>query len=283
MWQRHFNRSRALVGSLIVVAAAFAAVNTAAPAADTTPTQAYTETLRVMAALPQPNGIDFTATVTINGAGIRLNRQEGLGALQIGVGRNFKSTDSWPASFRTAGATAVIHVADGSTLRVRSPLFKPTWNTATTWARYGFRGAAEATPTPVPVVQASAPPLDMQVIGRIQSLAATGYHIEDSAPESCAHSEHPTRHLHFTPFRDPGTHPLTDVIIEDETKRVCEMRFRVATPAAVSLTGYVRVDFGERGGYWIVTGGGGDYTLRFLGFGMKHASMSFGVLDPTFT
>ena len=177
---------------------------------------------------------------------------------------------------------AVIHMADGSTLPVRSPLFKPTWNTATAWARYGFHGAAEATPRPVPVVQASAPAEDKQIIGRIEALSPTGYDIEEGVPARCAHNERPARHLHFTPLLDPGTHPLTDILIEDETQRVCSMRFRVATSAAVSVTGYVRVDFGERGGYWIATGGGGDYTLRFFGFGMKHASMSFGVLDPTF-
>jgi hypothetical protein len=255
-----------------------------APAAETTPAQAYNDTLGVMAALPQPNGIDFTSTVTINGAGIRLNRENGVGALQIGAGRTFKPTDSWNASFRIATETAVVHARDGATLRVRSPLFKPTWRTASIWARYGFRGSTDA--TPAPIVTATPEPAaaidGAPVIGRIQSLAANGYHIEDGPAESCAHTARPARHLRFTPLRAAATHPLTDIIIDEETKRVCEMRFRVATQNAVSLTGFVRIDFGERGGYWIVTGGGGDYVLRLFGFGMKHASMSFGILNPTF-
>jgi hypothetical protein len=76
-----------------------------------TPARAYTETLAVMAASPQPAVIDFTSTVTINGAGIRVNRTGDAGALQIGVGRNFKSTDSRPATFRTATGTAVVQSA----------------------------------------------------------------------------------------------------------------------------------------------------------------------------
>ena len=280
------SRARGTAAIATVIAAVWVA--TASPAAraaaDTTPAQAYNETLNVMAALPQPNSIDFTSTVTLNGAGIRLNREKGVGALQIGVGRNFKPTDSWPATFRVATETAVVHASDGETLRVRSPLFKPTWRTASVWARYGFHGSTDATPAPVAVATAepSSGGEGGAVIGRIQSLAANGYHIEDGPPESCARPTRPTRHLQFTPLRAAATHPLTDILIDEETKRVCEMRFRVATQGAVSLTGFVRVDFGERGGFWIVTGGGGDYALRFFGIGMKHASMSFGILEPSF-
>jgi hypothetical protein len=273
--------SRAAIGAVPILAAAL--FTCSAGAAQTTPAQAYNETLNVMAALPQPADINFTASVSIRGAGIRMNRDKDVGGLQIGAGRTFKPTDSWAATFRAADGSAVVHATDGATLRVRSPLFKPTWKTATIWARYGFRGQAEATPAPVAATAEPATGADgTQVIGRIQSLASNGYRIEDGAPEQCANNTRPTRHLHFTPLLAAATHPLTDIVIDDETKRVCEMRFRVATVSSLTVTGYVRIDFGDRGGYWIVTGGGGDYVLRFFGIGVKHAAMSFDILSPTF-
>ena len=268
------------VHNVVVAVLAIAAASVAfVSAAETTPAQAYAETLGVMAALPQPAVIDFTSTVTISGAGIRLNRTDDAGALQIGVGRNFKPTDSWPATFRTATGTAVVHAADGATLRVRSPLFKPTWRTASIWSRYGFRGSVDATPAPIATTPEPGPSDTTQTIGRITSLAPSSYRIEDGAPQTCA--SRPARHLRFTPLRDAATHPLTDIVIDDETRRVCRMRFRVATASALSLTGDVRVEFGERNGYWLVTGGGGDYVLRFFGLGMKHASMTFSIGDVT--
>jgi hypothetical protein len=272
---------RAAIGAVPILAAAL--LRCSAGAAQTTPLQAYNETLNVMAALPQPADINFTASVSIRGAGIRMNRDKDVGGLQIGAGRSFKPNISWAATFRTSDGSAVVHAADGATLRVRSPLFKPTWKTATIWARYGFRGQVEATPAPVAATPEPAPGADTtQVIGRIQSLASSGYRIEDGAPEQCANNARPTRHLHFTPLLAAATHPLTDIVIDDESKRVCEMRFRVATVSSLTVTGYVRIDFGDRGGYWIVTGGGGDYVLRFFGIGVKHAAMSFDILSPTF-
>ena len=267
--------------ALTLIAAVSALSVVPASGAETTPLQAYNEALTVMNALSQPARIDFTASVTINGAGIKMNRNNGAGALQIGAGRSFRPTDSWKASFQVADASAVVHAPDGETLKVRSPLFKPTWKTATIWARYGFRGSVEA-PPPVAAPTPEAVSSEGQVIGRITSLASSGYHIQDGVPEKCSDTTRPTRHLHFSPVLAVATHPLTDIVIDDETKRVCEMRFRVATTAAISLTGYVRIDFGERGSYYMVTGGGGDYFLRFFGFGMKHASMSFAIQNPTF-
>jgi hypothetical protein len=274
--------ARAARAAVPILAVALLTCGAPGGAADTTPAQAYNETLNVMAALPQPADINFTASVMIRGAGIRMNRDKGVGGLQIGAGRSFKPTDSWAASFRTADGSAVVHATDGATLRVRSPLFKPTWKTATIWARYGFRGQAEATPAPVATTPEPAAADGTQVIGRIQSLASSGYRIEDGAPEQCANNARPTRHLHFTPLLAAATHPLTDIVIDDESKRVCEMRFRVATVSSLTVTGYVRIDFGERGAYWMVTGGGGDYVLRFFGIGVKHAAMNFAILNPTF-
>jgi hypothetical protein len=274
--------SRIARGAVPILAIAVLTCSAPGGAADTTPAQAYDEALQVMAALPQPADINFTASVTIRGAGIRMNRNNGVGGLQIGAGRSFKPADSWAASFRTADGSAVVHAADGATLRVGSPLFKPTWKTATIWARYGFHGQLKATPAPVAATPEPATADSPQVIGRIQSLASSGYRIEDGAPEKCASAEHPTRHLHFTPLLPAATHPLTDIVIDDESKRVCEMRFRVARVSSLTVTGDVRIDFGERGGYWMATGGGGDYVLRFFGIGVKHAAMSFAILNPTF-
>ena len=242
---------------------------------------AYAQALTVMGALPQSPFVNFTTSITAAGAGVALSTDDHLAALAVGFGKGFAPSASWRVSMRSADGKAVIHDGAGATFLTRSQLFKPTWQGAYLWARYGFGHPPVATPQPD--VSAPAEPGDnvQAVIGRTLAIAPGAYRIEDGAPLACPDTK-PGRHLRLTALVSPQSHPLTDVVIEDENGRICSMRFNLARGNAFSLTGTFDLDFGDRGCFWVVVDGAAPVLLRAFGIGAKHASMTLDYANFTF-
>jgi len=243
------------------------------------PAEAYANALAVMTALPQPASMKFAAGVTAQGVGIRLGNDSKRAVFEAGFGSGFKNAASWRAELRTSDNTATVRDERGTVLDVRSPLFKPVWRRAYEWAQYGLHGRPPepvAAPTAAPVADG-----DDNVIGRVIALKPSAYRIEDGVAEDCPNAA-PGRHLHLIAVRLPQKYPLTDVVVERETQRICMMRFNLGESGALSLTGSFQLDFGEASGYWVIKTDTAHLLFRIFGMGTKHADVKFVYDDITF-
>jgi hypothetical protein len=273
---------RGLLFRTLTIAVALALTRASAGADPLAPAAAYAQALGVMGALVQSPFATFTASVTATGAGVALSEDTGVAALSVGFGKGYKPAASWQVNLRSADGKALIHDAAGTTLVTRSQLFKPTWQGAYQWARYGFGHPPIAAPQAVPLASPAPDDVAENVIGRTTAIAPGAYRIEDGDPQPCPNAA-PGRHLHLTALIDPATHPLTDIIIENAGGRICTMRFNLARGSTFSLTGTFDLDFDERGGYWVVVNGSAHVLLRAFGIGAKHASMTFDYTNFAFS
>jgi hypothetical protein len=272
---------RALLFRATLVALAMIASRAGLRADEPPAPAAYAQALTVMAALAQAPFVNFTTSISAAGAGVALSTDDHLAALAVGFGKGFAPSASWRVSMRSADGKAVIQDAAGATYVTRSQLFKPTWEGAYQWTRYGFGHPPIATPPPDAAASPASGDDAQAVIGRTLAIAPGAYRIEDGAPLACPDTK-PGRHLHLTALVSPQTHPLTDVVIEDENGRICSMRFNLARGNAFSLTGTFELDFADRGGYWVVVDGAAHVLLRAFGIGAKHASMTLDYANFTF-
>jgi hypothetical protein len=258
--------------------------------------QAYAQAVAVMATLPQSPYTSFTTSVATVGFGVRTQTEHDVASLVVGFGSAFKTTASWQVALRSADGKAVVRSADAPAAETHSQLFKPTWQGAYQWTRFGFGHPAVPPPQPVApqtaaaqvgtpqsaASSAAAPDAaDAGVIGRVQSISPGAYRIEDGPTETCPDGQ-AGRHLHLTAQISPETHPLTDVVIDDRAGRICTMRFNLVRGNAFSLTGVFDLDFGDRSGYWVVVDGAANVEFRVFGLGAKHASMRFAYTDFVF-
>jgi hypothetical protein len=272
---------RAHLFPTLVIGLALATTRASAGADALAPAAAYAQALGVMGALVQSPFETFTASVTATGAGVALNADGNAATLAVGFGKAYKPAASWQVNLRTADGKALIHAANGATLETHSQLFKPTWQGAYQWARYGFGHPPIAAPQAAAVASPAADDAAQAVIGRTIAIAPGAYRIDDGDPQSCPSGES-GRHLHLTALVNPATHPLTDVVIESVSGRICTMRFNLARGNTFSLTGTFDLDFDERGGYWVVIDGSARVLMRAFGIGAKHASMTFAYTNFTF-
>ena len=272
---------RALLFRTLLIALALVTARGVATADPTEPADAYAQALTVMGSLVQAPYATFTTSVTATGAGVALSEDGGVAALAVGFGKSYAPAASWLVSFRSADGKAIIHDAAGTAYETRSQLFKPTWQGAYQWARYGFGHPPIAAPQAEPLASPAPDDAANGIIGRSIAIAPRAYRIEDADPQACPNAK-PGRHLHLTALENPARHPLTDVIVESGGGRICMMRFNLARGSTFSLTGSFELDFDERGGYWVVVDGSANVLLRAFGIGAKHATMRLDYTDFTF-
>jgi hypothetical protein len=86
----------------------------------------------------------------------------------------------------------------------------------------------------------------------------------------------------LTAVRSPQRYPLTDVVIDVATQRICMMRFNLGSTGALALTGSFQLDFGEQSGYWVIKTDTAHLLFRVFGMGTKHADVKFVYTDVTF-
>lgn len=246
----------------------------AALAAPPTPQQYYARALDTMNALPQPAYATFDMDMKAQGAGIATSCSPGAGAaFSVGWGRGMRHELQTQGEYSLSGNAAAIRETDGTYCRDNAALFKPAWAAMHDWMRYGI---SESPNVPAHHASQSAQPQapGMRTIASITALAPAAYEVFDRGAAACP-SGTQGHALHLIARSNPDEHPLTDVVIETSTMRICFMRFSLvnAVLAGTGAKGDMAVDFGESNGYWAVTHGHAVLSLRMLGVSLKHFSL----------
>jgi hypothetical protein len=150
--------------------------------------------------------------------------------------------------------------------RSDSPLYDPTWNGAAAFARYGLHPPPAPSSAPVPATPGSN---GMPVIGGVSVFTVAFYRLADGGAAVCPNGA-AAEAVHLVAFRDPNTHPLTDVVIENQTQRMCSMRFQLHIDGAVAYAPVVELHFAMVQDYYLSTDGFIDGEFHLLGLGVKH-------------
>ena len=242
-------RSRSLFG-LLALALAFCADAAVAdlppPDQDTsplTPEKIYLHSIRAMKDAPVPAFITFRETVA--GRNFRLRCTKDGIDLSIHHGDVTGTYDVW---YRTSDGRALSRpVGDARGETCPDTLLTPIGSAISSL------GVAQASPSPGAAPPSAAP--DSQVgppiIGAVHVAAARFYHIELVGLEQLGGNE--VYHLKLRAYRDPNTHPLTDLYVDSKTFLVREARGE-ASGHFVIASGRVGgvVDFDRVGPYWLV-------------------------------
>ena len=278
---KRFARCMAVLFAILLITSE---AGTSASAGDATTTTAayYNEVLRTMDALPEPSHISIATHVSSRGIGVRLDEDNGLASLTVGLGGGYNNEASWATDVADP-ETFIISVAHNKRIPATQPVLKPTWDGALEMLKYGFDGDAAlqktqgdqvSKPADSPAPDAQGGPPALSVIGHIEAIGTRYYRVEDAGSALCP-TNAPGKHLHLTPWRDSSKYPLTDIVVELSTKRICSMRFNIGAASALSLTGTYQVRFGQVGDYWLINGSDASMLYRIFGIGAKRASLDF--------
>jgi hypothetical protein len=87
----------------------------------------------------------------------------------------------------------------------------------------------------------------------------------------------------LTPLRQPDTHPLRRVVIDDTDRRFCMMRFALSgVDGPADYRGYVDLHFAQVGAYYLITDGFVDLRIDQDGSALDWARFPFVYNDITF-
>jgi hypothetical protein len=249
----------------------------------------YVNALDTMKSLTQPAYIAFATSVSSSGMGFTLDSDSKHETVfGIGFGRGFSHQTTWQTVYRAEDDRVVVTADKGERSHATSPLFNPTWYGAYDWLRYGLDGPPSAgvpqqSPSPTASIMptpAVSKPSD-RVLGLIQAIGVTNYRIDDRGSTSCPDGT-PGHRLHLTAYRDPDTHPLTDVIVEESTNRFCMMHFNYGGKGVTSFTGGFELDFGDSGGFWVVKQGSATFFIRMFGIAAQKTVLTFTYPQMTY-
>ena len=155
--------------------------------------------------------------------------------------------------------------------------FDPTWYGTYRALRDGMLNYQDvekpvsARETPAPAAASS-----MREIAAVTVMGPTIYRLIDRGEQACPNGS-PGRALH-TEARDRAPqHQLSDVVINLQTKEFCMLRFGVRD--AFGFHGLVEQHFADVGGYWTLTDGIIDGTLRAFGISMHHGIWHYTLDD----
>lgn len=262
------------VASYCIFHAEAANSQTVAPSA----TQYYESALSAMNSMPEPAYVRYTIDIVGNGVGVGLDvRNDGSAGilLALAAGQHQKH---WQADYRNADQAVRLSWGDHGHAYSHSPLFDPTWTGMHSWLKYGVQGAPAQSgpsgPSAPPTAAPSSVP-SITEIAYVTAVSAGAYNVSDAGSDKCSNGDSGYK-AHLSPRSDPSAHPLTDVVIDTQTRRFCSMRFALrGGSGALNTTGFVELHFGQVGNYWLVTDGLSDIEARVFGLGFRHASITF--------
>jgi hypothetical protein len=206
-----------------------------------TPEKIYLRSVHAMKAVPEPAFVTFRETVS--GRNFTLRCTKDGTSLFIHHGDVTATYDVW---FRTSDGSALSRrVDDAKAEECPAALLTPAGSTISSL------GVVQASPSPgaaaaTPDEQAG-PPL----VGAVHVEAAAFYHIELAGLEQLGGND--VYHLKLKAYREPTTHPLTDLYVDRNTFLVREARGEVSGHYVLA-SGRVAgvVDFDRVGPYWLV-------------------------------
>ena len=114
-------------------------------------------------------------------------------------------------------------------------------------------GVAQSSPSPraTPGTAPADSPLGIPLIGAVRVISVRFYHIDLAGLEKLGGND--VYHLKLKAYREPVTHPLTDLYVDQKTFLVREARGEVSAHYVIAsgrLAGVL--DFDRAGAYWIV-------------------------------
>jgi hypothetical protein len=222
---------------MLVATAARSDVPGVAPSAEPLqPEDIYLRAMHAMKAAPQPVYVTFREQIA--GRNFRLSCTSDGFSLSLHHGDTTGTYDVW---FRTSDGSALSEPV-GSASPCPGALLVPAG------APIASMGLPQASPSPDAASQAApGPPL----IAAVRVESARYYHIDLVGREQLNGND--VYHLKLRAYRDPDTHPLTDLYVDPQTFLIREARGE-ASGHYVIASGRVAgvVDFDRVGDYWLV-------------------------------
>lgn len=222
-------------------------------------TQLYIDTVEAMQALPQPPFVSYIL-VTNNEEGLQVT----LDVYNHDVWLSFRpgnANSTWAVVHRSGDFASAVSDDNGHRYITDRAFFDPTWYSAYHAMREGmfFDSPDAAQPEQRPIETAPPSPAPVAGIPTIATVIsnATLYSVRDAGATKCPNSD-AGRLLLFTPRGSRMQYQMSAAVVDLVNHLFCEIAF-----ALPSLDGTPLVDhqyYGERGGYWVRTGG------RFIRF-----------------
>ncbi len=251
---------------------ALVALFESAPARSAVPsaTAYYEAAIATMERLPEPPAAIFTTAFSSHGLAFSFGpSSDGRTAIYVTWGGNTASLgDRRYRTWMRANGDFTLNVdAKKKRYYSSSPVFVPTWPGAYDFLRFGWDGKPSAPKTLRPV---ATPPSGLKTIAVVSALSPGAYHIADGGAALCPDGS-PGHVLRLTARYEPTVHTLSRVVIDPSDMRVCSMRFNIfETIVAVSLGGYVQMNFGQSGPYWMVRNSKIAIAIHTFGIQVKH-------------
>ena len=190
----------------------------------------------------------------------------------LGIGSG-NGPSTWQLRHRTDDYATEIIDENGKRYVTGRSFFDATWNGTYRALRDGMLNyqdveqplSAMATPAPQ---EASS----LREIAAIHVMGPTIYALEDRGAQACPNGS-PGHALHLVARDRAPQHQLSDVTINVQTQEFCMLRYGVRD--AFGFHGIVEQHFGDVGGYWTLTDGIIDGTIRFFGISTHHGIWRF--------
>jgi D-alanyl-D-alanine carboxypeptidase len=239
----------------------------------------YSAAIAAMDRSPQPAFITYT--LQGESEGIHL----GLLVIRHQVWLNFGSamgSTTWNVKHRTEDYESEVVDGDTGKRYVSSrAIFDPTWFGAYRALRDGMLGYqnAQAPRTSLTVSPPTpAPDSTLNTIATVNVIGPSIYGVTDRGPATCSNGD-PGQALHLRPHRRDSRHQLSDVVVDLRSMRFCTIRFGWSE---MWFSGFVEQHYANVGGYWVVTDGSIDGTLRAFGIATHHFVWTYRLVDTTY-
>ncbi len=218
-------------------------------------TQLYVDTVAAMQALPQPPFVTYRlVTESDTGLQVSLEVHDHDVWLHFAPG---KRVTTWSVAHRASDFRSLIVSDSGNDYVTNRAFFDPTWYSAYHAMRTGMFFDApshtqpdqRAVPTPAPTFT---PDSTLTTIAQTAAAVSTLYTARFRGVGKCPNGD-PGRVLEFTPSGPAMQYQLTGAVVDVPAHLFCVMIFTLPSLDGTPLTD---VQFyGERGGYWLRTGG----------------------------
>jgi hypothetical protein len=230
----------------------------------------YLSAVKATSTRPQPAFESAVLHSTDEGLPVKLIVRNHFVWLGIGSG---KGPSTWQLRHRTDDYATEIIDENGKRYVTGRSFFDATWNGTYRALRDGMLNyqdveqplSAMATPAPQ---EASS----LREIAAIHVMGPTIYLLEDRGAQACPNGS-PGHALHLVARDRAPQHQLSDVVINVQTQEFCMLRYGVRD--AFGFHGIVEQHFGDVGGYWTLTDGIIDGTIRFFGISTHHGVWRF--------
>jgi hypothetical protein len=243
--------------------------------------QYYEHAIEMMRDLPQPNFATYDVHVHMTGMNFILGHEtNGNASVGVGWGRGTSPDASFQAAYRQSDdLTSALTPKGWGVVSSHSPIFNPTWAGVADWIRYGFNGRPDSATAPPPTT----PDVNgLPEIAAVQAMGIAFYDAQDGGAAMCANGDNAHR-IHLIARRDPIDHPLTDVVIDQRTDRICSVRLGMhQSVVAAGYNGTIDLNLEDVNGQSLVRSGILDFEMRAMGIGVKRVTMRLTYDDFAF-